>query len=249
LIFNIKLGTNKYKYRGMATSTAQETFSNTEKLNKILKFIYGLIIFIGCYSIYSNIFQLNILSQVLDGATISQDVIEASDGRQALIAISQLLTSIIGFIVFLFWFYRSHKNIQTLYSEPTEFSNKKAVGNWFIPFYNLFRPFKSMKEIWGISNPNYEPPKSQPIISKGTNLIGIWWGLFMLRNVIGQITWRFDLGTDTLEGLYNATFLFIATDILHIAIIGIELYLITSITKWQTTYVDHGFATSSIVKS
>lgn len=52
-----------------------------------------------------------------------------------------------------------------------------AVGWYFVPFANLFKPLQAMKEIWLESNragTSYE--------SRGSAILGWWWGLFVDRD-------------------------------------------------------------------
>jgi hypothetical protein len=62
-----------------------------------------------------------------------------------------------------------------------------AVGWYFVPFANLVKPFHAMKEIWFASHPSeggYE--------EKAPMILGWWWGLWIINNILGNIAFRID---------------------------------------------------------
>ena len=61
--------------------------------------------------------------------------------------------SLVSFILMMVWFYRSHKNLQSFNTMGLKYSPGWAVGSWFIPILNLFRPFQITHEIWTASDP------------------------------------------------------------------------------------------------
>lgn len=61
--------------------------------------------------------------------------------------------SLVSFILLMVWFYRSHKNLQSFNTMGLKYSPGWAVGSWFIPILNLFRPFQITHEIWTASDP------------------------------------------------------------------------------------------------
>src|SRR5207245_1107765 len=60
---------------------------------------------------------------------------------------------IITAVVFLIWLYRSYANLQALWTEGHTYAPGWAVGYYFIPILNLFRPCQVMQETWKGSDP------------------------------------------------------------------------------------------------
>jgi len=88
-----------------------------------------------------------------------------------------ILISIPIFIVFLVWFYRAVKNINSFGAKYVN-SPGMAVVWWFIPIMNLWKPYEVAQQIWMTSNPEI-------MLTEGTewrkvprsNIITIWWVL------------------------------------------------------------------------
>ena len=60
-----------------------------------------------------------------------------------------------------------------------------AVGWYFVPIANLWKPFQAMKEIWLGSHygANWEG-------GSATDLLNWWWGLYILDSMLGNASWR-----------------------------------------------------------
>src|SRR4051812_9992979 len=103
----------------------------------------------------------------------------------ALTAILFLVALISSFILVGRWIYRASANAHALSSEMT-ISPGWAVGWYFIPIANLFKPFQAMREIWMAShfrgNWHGEPSPS---------LLTAWWGLWIVVNILDNLTTQF----------------------------------------------------------
>jgi hypothetical protein len=81
------------------------------------------------------------------------------------------------------WIYRASANAHALSDEMT-ISPGWAVGWFFVPVMNLFRPYQAMREVWLAShfrgNWHGEPTPS---------LVGLWWGLWIVVNILDNVSW------------------------------------------------------------
>ncbi|NOR62599.1 MAG: DUF4328 domain-containing protein [Rhodobacteraceae bacterium] len=69
-----------------------------------------------------------------------------------------------------------------------------AVGWYFIPFANLWKPFVAMKEIW---NSSFSPALSP--IAPATALLGFWWAARIANNIFVIGLLRKQRRTDDIE--------------------------------------------------
>lgn len=110
-----------------------------------------------------------------------------------LIGVGMLVSLIASVILVGCWIYRASANAHALSDEMT-ISPGWAVGWYFVPIMNLVRPFQAMREAWMAShyrgNWHQEPTPS---------LLGWWWGLWIITNILGNISFRLSLtgGADT----------------------------------------------------
>lgn len=178
-----------------------------------------IVMFLDIISFISGYFQLNLILRVEDGVAVSASEIDSNDTREQGIAIFYLIAYIISGIVFIQWFRRAYFNLHQK-KEFLSFSEGWAAGSWFVPIVSLYRPLQIMKEL-------YEETRDF-LISKGetfpkdltTNFLGLWWTLWIVNNLIGQIIFRID--ADTLPVLKGVTLLSLAGNV-----IGIILAFVT----------------------
>ncbi len=105
-----------------------------------------------------------------------------SDHLATLYQIVYLLTA----IPFLIWFHRCYRNLSALYVDGNSYSTGWAVGGWFIPFFNLVRPYQVAREMWDASNPDVnesEGPRGW-LLKRSAQLIQIWWALHVIPNFV-----------------------------------------------------------------
>jgi hypothetical protein len=85
-------------------------------------------------------------------------------------------------IAFCVWTYQAARNARRLSSLPQKISPGWAVGWYFVPFANFWKPFQAMREIWWRSawpQKKYAPP-----------IINIWWILWIALNFVDRAVGR-----------------------------------------------------------
>ena len=143
--------------------------------------------------------------------------------NESIVGLSSLITLfvLLGFIItFLMWLHRASSNLASLGYVNQRFSPGWAVGWWFIPIMNLFRPFLVMKEIWKASHPENnrlsKPESANRLMYQkdelSSDLIGWWWGFWLVSNWIGNAALRGYFRADTAEQLIisNSVQLFVS---------------------------------------
>jgi hypothetical protein len=162
----------------------------------------------------------SVLRDIQDGNFASQaemvQVAEASDARQLIVGIVQILTYVVSGVWILRWIYVACSNARGLAPDRMKFSPGWSVGWYFIPFLSLWKPYQAMKEIWRVSanprNPNAEPD---------SGLLASWWFFFIAASLIGNAAFRMSLSAEQIGQLLAAN---VVTRISDIA--GIPLALI-----------------------
>jgi hypothetical protein len=103
------------------------------------------------------------------------------------IAVSLLQTAgFLASVVFVaMWIYRSHANLQDAGFEGLEFKPGWAVGWYFIPFANLFKPFQAMRELW-----NRSMLQDDSFGGEAPSEVKLWWGLWIVGNIVGNVSTR-----------------------------------------------------------
>ena len=190
-------------------------------------------------SLSSNLVQLSIITRARSGQVTTEEA-SISDSRQQVIGVLQLLMLVATGTVFFVWFYSAHKNLSRMGLVNTAYRSSWAVWGFFVPFVNFVRPAQVMKEVWNESNPaRFLSPEGKLEASKNRMpaVVGWWWALFFVSNVLGNVAGRMALKADsTLDELSTLTILMLASDILEAASSVLAVYIVSRILFWQSAF-------------
>ncbi len=186
-------------------------------------------ILLDVVSIVSEFLQISLLSDAARGQNITTEAAELNDSRVVLIALVKFLNYIVTGIGFLIWFHRAHRNLPALGAKNLEYTPGWAVGGFFVPILNLFRPYKVAKEIWKASSPevgvsdgvSWEYAASSP-------LLGFWWGGWIIGSFLGRLAARLAVGAKELDDLIALTWLSVVADVVSIiaALLAIRVVML-----------------------
>lgn len=99
-----------------------------------------------------------------------------------LVSIGMALSSIISIVTFIMWFWKSYDNLEKLGSWMLS-SKYVTMWCWFIPFANLYLPYKYMYEMFEAANVMIRDKDELLNLRAPTNMVRWWWILslsFML---------------------------------------------------------------------
>jgi hypothetical protein len=184
------------------------------------------IIFIG-----SSFLERNLLLRATDG-NITPDEANSNDLRQRIIGISELLLHIVLIVYFIMWFRRAYFNLHSLgfYLRYTE---GWAAGAWFVPFMNLYAPFKIMREIWDNTQMRAQQG-SEDIVLKPSTLLGVWWFLWIMTNIAGNIYSRLELqGEHTISDLISLNTTSIVLNVIDLANVFLIITIIHQVSVFE----------------
>jgi hypothetical protein len=178
--------------------------------------------------------QTNLLKRMASGAynnNISRAFADAkaSDDQFFVVFMSYLAASLIMSIAFLVWFYRAHVNARGMAQAKFTDTSGWAVGFFFIPIMNLFKPFVGMRDIWrgSFSSPgSYAAPAS--------TMVTMWWAAWLVTNFLSRFfVLSFKSRDTTPNELITLNNISMIGSILMIVPIGLTVMLVINITKQQ----------------
>jgi hypothetical protein len=102
-----------------------------------------------------------------------------------------VVANITGIVLFLMFKYRASKNARALGAKAMTITPGWAVGWYFIPFMNLFKPYQAMKEIYQASEPTAGALDWKEATVPG--FLGWWWGFWIVSNILSQAELRLSL--------------------------------------------------------
>jgi hypothetical protein len=89
--------------------------------------------------------------------------------------------------VFIPWFAAAYGNLRRLGVQHVPWSDRWAVGAWFIPFVSIWRPKQIANEIWRGSEQGAEVASERWRLGEVSPVVHWWWGLFLAGGFVAAI--------------------------------------------------------------
>jgi hypothetical protein len=161
-------------------------YGSLKVISILLTGTFGFLAAVGVFNVVSSIMMLVLpdLSVDLEGG----DSMHIGMIGTGLLSLLELPVRLATVVIFLVWVNRAYKNLIAFDISPLEFSPGWAVGWWFIPFANLWVPFKVMRELWNASNPDVDPDFAYLNLDAGAPVSMVfWWITFLGGNFSGRL--------------------------------------------------------------
>ena len=188
-------------------------------------------ILISLVAAISSMFEVKLINDMTTGnfdySTI-EDQANANDLRQQLIGIIQFSLFIITGIVFLRWIYFSNSNSRSFDAKGMQFTPGWSIGYYFVPYLNLYKPYRAMKEIWKTS----KDPKNWEMV-KTPSLFPQWWTLWLISGFLGNISFRLSMKAEELNELFVSSSVTLASDLIDIPLSLIAIKMVSQIFEMQ----------------
>ena len=212
-----------------ANSLLKDNSERAKSLILVLWLFVGLF-FIGLLFSFN---ELSILYQLQTNNEVADSRLNFSDISLVIVGAFQLLFHIATIVVFLNWFRRAYANLYRL-RIPIESNDSMAVWSFFIPIYNLFKPYQIMKEIWEKTQQAVKKIDVSFLFNKNSYLIGLWWFLFIISGVVDRVAFKMALKQETVNQLIEGTKISIISDVISIINAIVLIYLVKNISQFES---------------
>ncbi|HSC55185.1 MAG TPA: DUF4328 domain-containing protein [Phnomibacter sp.] len=203
------------------------------KRAKVIILLFFVLIAGHVANIFGCFLQVDLLKE-LQTSEVSDSRVNANDLRQQMIAILNVIVTILTIIFFIGWFRRAYHNLQRAGS-PTMHTEGWAAGCWFIPLLNLVRPYQIMREIWE----DTQELNASKLERKNTTIVGLWWTFYLISNIFATIVNRTtDLNTN-IDGFIYQTYMDLASSVLEIISAGLTLYMIKQTAQFEEALFEY----------
>jgi len=184
--------------------------------------------------VLSDLAELTLINRIVgDPGSVTHAETDASDQRQALLALVDVLCLLGIGVLFLVWFRLAYRNLPALGVESPRFSSGWAVGAWFVPFLNLVRPKQIMDEIWLNSDPLPAQPAANSMRQRVPLMLHCWWALVILGGVIGWIAFNLDRNATTPEQIQDASAMTMVSDSVYLPLTILAYLVVADVTRRQ----------------
>ncbi|MFF2998376.1 DUF4328 domain-containing protein [Streptomyces sp. NPDC057950] len=135
--------------------------------------LLGLVVATDLLAIWADRTMYGVASALVDGRT-GEGIRRRADHADSLYSAAgyaQTGALLATVVVFLVWFHRARVNAEVF--DPFGHSKARgwAVGGWFVPVLNLWRPRRIMVDIWDASIPRGS--------RSSHGLVNLWWALWL----------------------------------------------------------------------
>lgn len=153
----------------------------------------------------TSFWQIELLGS-LAGGQISMETLTLSDSVFQMVSFAQLGLLLVTGVLFLRWLAKTVTAARTMVGEPhLPWTASQAVWGFFIPFANLVRPYRVMRDLRDRLDPEGVPePAPRPKLDGAAGYrrvemkrapppaplphasIGAWWGLYLFGSVLDR---------------------------------------------------------------
>lgn len=204
------------------------SISNFRDIRGLTRFLQALL-WLGALLAFISLISAGMQYELLSRESFSEMEGKANDSREQVVALSSLLIYFFTVIVFSRWIYLSHQNVRALGVHDLRISPGWAVGYFFIPILNLWKPYQAMSDLWKASREaNWHEISAGPILWS-------WWTLFISSNLLGQVAFRATLAAQDLRGFKLATILGGMLEVINLALCLVAITLVSEISRSQRT--------------
>ncbi len=227
------MNNNPYAAPNSIVSDVPSQTLYSAKFGKWVRWSLYLQIIFSVIGIASGFLEYQLLRDFQAGVYSSQeDAIiagKASDARQAMVGIFQMLVTAVSGILILVWIYRANARARQRGALNLRFTPGWSIGWYFIPIANLWKPFQAMNEIWRAST----DPENWA--SKPASLILSWWWFFwIVSGMAGNASFRLSLRAKEIEELLAANIATQIADLVTIPLCIVFLVIVKRIDRMQT---------------
>jgi hypothetical protein len=141
------------------------------------------------------------------------------------------VVNVLLIVPYFMWLYRANQNCRH-FSFIMRFKPKWAVGCYFVPPMNVFRPCQVMQEIWRVSN----NPRTWHN-DRNSVLVGIWWTLTLATIGLAIFNGVQSLEAATRDDQVQVELVFLVLKVIQLAWYGTFIALVTIIIQKQISVV------------
>lgn len=149
------------------------------------------------------------------------------DGLYVMVLLANWLLLIATYVVFGMWIYRAAANVAAAMVPGFDCTPGWAVGWYFVPFANLFKPFAVMRQIWNASHTGGRD------LDRGEPLLVYWWGVWTLTNIASYAALRFGLNPRNAADAQSALEIETFSSMLCLALYPLAYLLVDRVTRAQ----------------
>lgn len=147
-------------------------------LSTALRAVFALLVLVLALSLVVDGWRLRMVSRwIADRSTISLSEARASDSWAIGVNGVLVLLPLATLVLFIIWLYQAHAS-PAMNRDFMEHKSGWAIGAWFVPIMNLFRPLQMVEDVRRGSHPDFRNPRALTVA---------WWLLLVFGQFMNRI--------------------------------------------------------------
>lgn len=171
-----------------AVALRRESYKDPRKRARVVRILLGIWVVasaaIAAHAITTmrarNRLQTNPLS-------ITFEEIETMLARETQLIRIGLVAMLVTAIFFIGWLLRVHDSTSAIGLARPRHGRGWAIGGWFVPILNWWRPKQIMNDLWKISDPEQPPEARRFEDNKVSPVVHLWWALWLVQSVVKTV--------------------------------------------------------------
>lgn len=161
-------------------------------------------------AVVSGLFERSLLGRA---PNVTESEASANDTRQAIVGFVQTALYIATAVLFIIWFHRAYRNLTVLGAAAPRYRRGWAIGGWFVPFVNFWRPKQVANDIWRASEPTAPPAQGRAWEQRPLpRLYALWWGAWIVSILLANRAFRLSLSAEELDELRALNIAYLISD-------------------------------------
>lgn len=155
---------------------------------------------------------------------------EGAANAQRLVAVTagNVILRLVTFVVFGRWIVLAHRNLDALGASYLEFRPGWAVGWFFIPIANLWKPFQAMRSLWRHSRSVHHAE-----IQDDTWVLPTWWAVWLIFLFMGNVAQSVSRNANGLDDYRAVTQVALASGVVELLLCIVASILVSRIWRAQ----------------
>jgi hypothetical protein len=204
------------RWHAQAPGPAMAPYRPLAGLSVVVQAGLALSVVVSCFTIWNDSRRRAMVDGFLDG-TVTFSELDAADDTAAVLAGAGLVVMALIIVALLVWRYRVQRNLRdALAVRSLEYSPGWAVGWWFVPIANLFKPKQAMNEAWLASDPSAPAWSPSGRRGKAPSLLSWWWAAWLLSNFTDGVSTSGSSTDVTLDSFRAAMSMSVFSELLSI---------------------------------
>jgi hypothetical protein len=193
--------------------------------------LLGLGLIAGAVAFVLEMNHYGVLSDLNRGVSLDPGDLSHADQLTRSADLARFAAFLAAAIAFLAWFARAYRNLARLGVPGLRYASAWAVGAWFVPILNLFRPKQVANDIWRATDPQL---RSDGWHGRDVSpWLHWWWAFWVAGGVFGNQAAFAQIQAHTMSEQLRASSFAIVADILFAVGAAFAIAVVSVVTLRQ----------------